>query len=211
MANPTNGSATVAANLADPFSSEPLAPTDMGHEGITGSISGEGGEHVAAPAALGLEAEGWVALAMLLLLALLVWRGIGKVIAKSLDGRIATIRAQLDDASRLRAEAEALKAEYEGRAASAAADADAVREGARREADAILAKAQGDAAQLIERRTAMAEAKIAAAERTALADVRRSAADAATAAAARLLSERLDAGADRPLIDRTISGLGRLN
>ena len=94
-----------------------------------------------------------------------------------------------------------------GQAAGAAAEAEATRGRARAEADAILAKARTDAEGLVERRTRMAEDKIAAAERGAVAEVRARAAQAAAAAAARIIAERNDAEADRALVDRTIAGL----
>ena len=77
--------------------------------------------------------------------------------------------------------------------------------------DALIAKANTDAADLVERRGRMAEDKIAAAERAALAEVRTHAANAAARAAAALIADRHDAAADRALVDRTISGLGRPN
>jgi len=83
---------------------------------------------------------------------------------------------------------------------------------ARDEADQIVAQAKTDASALIERRGKMAEDKIAAAERTAIAEVRAKAASAAASAAAKLIAERHDAGADKALVDKTIAGLGsRLN
>jgi F-type H+-transporting ATPase subunit b len=81
-------------------------------------------------------------------------------------------------------------------------------ERAHTEAEGIVRQAETDAAALVERRTRMAENKIAAAERAALDEVRATAARAAAAAAGRLIAERMDAGTDRALIDRTIDGLG---
>ena len=86
-----------------------------------------------------------------------------------------------------------------------------MREHAHHEAAEILAKAKRNTEALMERRTRMAEDKIAAAERAAIAEVRARTAEAATAAAAALIAERHDAGADRALVDRAISGVGRLN
>jgi F-type H+-transporting ATPase subunit b len=169
-------------------------------------------EHHADPTALGMNATAWVALAMLFVIAILIWKKVPAAIGSSLDKKIAAIRAQLDEASRLRAEAEALKAEYEARAKAAAGDAEAMLAHARDEAEAIVTQAKADASALIERRGKMAEDKIAAAERAAVAEVRAKAANAAAAAAAKLIAERHDAGADKALVDRTIAGLGsRLN
>ena len=82
-------------------------------------------------------------------------------------------------------------------------------ERARHEAEAIVEQAKSDTAALIERRTRMAEDKISAAERHAVEEVRARAARAAAAAAASLISEDMDAGTDKALVDRTIEGLGR--
>jgi F-type H+-transporting ATPase subunit b len=168
-------------------------------------------EHAEATA-FGLNPGGWVALSMIVVIALLVWKGAPRAIGRALDKKIASIREQLDEAAKLRAEAEALKAEYEAKAAAAKSEADAIVAHARAEADQILAKAKDDTETLIGRRTRMAEDKIAAAERTAIAEVRAKAADAAARAAATLIAERHDADSDKALVDRTIAGLGqRLN
>jgi F-type H+-transporting ATPase subunit b len=82
-------------------------------------------------------------------------------------------------------------------------------ERARAEADSIVSKAEADAAALVERRTRMAEDKIAAAERAALDEVRTKAARAAAAAAESLIRDKLDATADKAMIDATIAELGR--
>src|SRR5947199_7506867 len=153
---------------------------------------------------LGLDPGGWVALAMLVVFAILIWKKVPAAIAKALDSKIALIRDQLAEAEALRKEAEALKGEYEAKAASADKDREALLERARHEADAIVAKAKTDAEALIERRTRMAEDKIAAEERSAVEQLRAAAADAAARAAARLIAERHDAATDAKLVDRAI-------
>ena len=166
-------------------------------------------EHAPTPTAFGLDAPAWIALAMLAVFAMLIWKRVPAVIGRALDRKIEGIREQLDEARRLRVEAEALRAEYEARQAGAEADAATLIERAQHQADAIRAQAEADAARLIERRTRMAEDKIAAAERSALAEVRAKAVDAATAAAERLIRERHDAAADRATVDEAIASLGR--
>jgi F-type H+-transporting ATPase subunit b len=165
--------------------------------------------HETEATAFGLDAAAWVALAMLVVFAIFVWKKVPAAIGKALDRKIATIREQLDEAAQLRAEAEALKAEYEAKAAAADAERETMLERARHEAESIVEQAKADTAALIERRTRMAEDKIAAAERHAVEEVRARAARAAAAAAARLIAEDMDAGTDKTLIDRTIEGLGR--
>jgi len=168
-------------------------------------------EHHPLPTALGLDAPQWIALAMVAVFAILIWKRVPALIGKALDSKIAAIRAQLDEAAQLRAEAEAIKAEYEAKAAQADAEAATVLERARAEAEGIVRQAEADASALVERRGRMAEDKIAAAERAALDEVRARAARAAAAAAESLIREKLDAGADKALVDRTIEGLGRAN
>jgi F-type H+-transporting ATPase subunit b len=161
------------------------------------------------PTAFGLDAPAWIALAMVAVFALLIWKRVPALIGAALDRKIAGIRAQLDEAAQLRAEAEALKAEYEAKAAQADAEAATMIERARTEAEGIVKQAEADAAALVERRARMAEDKIAAAERAALDEVRAKAASAAAAAAETLIREKLDAGADKPMVDATIAGLAR--
>lgn len=167
-----------------------------------------GGGHVE-PTALSFDASGWVALAMIAVFAILIWKRVPAAIASALDKKIGSIRQQLDEAAQLRAEAEALRAEYEAKAASADAEAATMIERARTEAEGIVRQAESDAAALVERRTRMAEDKIAAAERAAIDAVRAKAAGAAAAAAERLIRDKLDAGADKAMVDATIAELAR--
>ena len=158
----------------------------------------------AEPTAFSLPPGGWVALAILIVFALLIWKKVPAAVGRALDSKIALIRDQLAEAESLRKEAEALKAEYEKKAKSVDKDRKALMERAKHEADAIVAKAKTDAEALIERRTRMAEDKIAAEERAAVEQLRAAAADAATKAAAKLIAERHDAKSDAQLVDRAI-------
>jgi F-type H+-transporting ATPase subunit b len=176
--------------------------------GDSGAVEHVGApEHHPEPTALGLDAPQWIALAMVVVLAILIWKRVPALIGKALDSKIAAIRAQLDEAAQLRSEAEAIKAEYEAKAAQADAEAATILERAKAEAEGIVRQAESDASALVERRGRMAEDKIAAAERSALDQVRAKAARAAAAAAETLIREKLDAGADKALVDRTIAGL----
>jgi F-type H+-transporting ATPase subunit b len=166
------------------------------------------------PYLLGLNAEGWVyvGLTIFFLIAIFVAKA-PKKITDALDQRIADTRRELDEAKALRAEAEKMLADAKARQAAAENDANAIIAQAEEEAAGLIAKAEVDARQLVERRGRMAEDKIAAAERGAIADVRARAASAAAAAAATLIAEGHDAGSDRALVDRTITGMSaaRLN
>ena len=164
--------------------------------------------HEAEPSAFGLTAPAWIALAMLVVIAILIWKKVPGAIGAALDEKIGLIRNQLAEAESLRKEAEALKAEYEAKAKSVDKDRKALLERARHEAEEIVAKAKSDAEALIERRGRMAEDKIAAEERAAI-DQLRAAADAATRAAQRLIAERHDASADEQLVNQAIGEIGR--
>ena len=78
----------------------------------------EGAEH-AEPTAFGIAPGGYVALAMIVVILIMLWAGVPRIIAGMLDQRIAGIRQQLDEAKALRAEAEALRDEYARKAAAA--------------------------------------------------------------------------------------------
>ena len=158
----------------------------------------------AEPTFLGINPGGWVAIAILIVLALLIWKKVPAAVGRALDSKIALIRDQLAEAESLRKEAEALKAEYEAKASSAESDREALLDRARHEAEEIVAKTKRDAEMLIERRTRMAEDKIAAEERAAVQQLRAAAADAATKAAARLIAERHDSSSDAKLVDQAI-------
>ncbi|MBY0302753.1 MULTISPECIES: ATP synthase subunit B [Sphingomonas] len=204
MANPPS-------TIAQDIEAQPLETHDVANgSGMTGTVHGGAVEH-AAPTALGFNDTGWVGIAALVVLIGMVIAKVPAAIAGMLDKRIGEIRRQLDEAAQLRREAEALRDEYAAKAQSAEADAARMRENAQHEATAIIAKAKADTALLMDRRAKMAEDKIAAAERAAIAEVRAKTAQAAVAAAAALIAERHGQDADRPLIDKAIAGVGRLN
>ena len=185
-----------------------LDPPPTEEHGALVSEEAHGPAH-AEPTALGLDASQWVAVAMLIVLAVILWKKVPGAIAAALDRKIGAIRQQLDQAATLRAEAEALKAEYEAKAAAADGEAAAILERARHEAEELVRQAQADAEALVERHGRMAEDKIAAAERAALAEVRARTVGAAAAAAEKLIRARHDANADKDLIDKTIAELGK--
>jgi F-type H+-transporting ATPase subunit b len=164
-------------------------------------------EHAEEPTALLLTPGGWVAASMLAVIALMLYMGVPAIVAGMLDKQIADIRKQLDEAAKLRTEAEALKAEYEKKVRDGAKDADAIRAAADEEAKSIIAKAQVDATALIERRSKSAEEKIAAAERNAVAELRAKAASAAAQAARGLIAEGHSAANDKALVDAAIAGI----
>ena len=207
MANPaeaTEAAATATATASAPDAAAIATPAAEAHASTEAHAGAE--EHVA-PSALGFDASMLVALAMLAVIALALWKKVPAMIAGALDNQIAGIRAQLDQATALRAEADANKAEYEAKATQATIDAEAMKAAAEEEAKLIVSRAKSDATALIGRRAQAAEDKIAAAERAAIADVRKTAAMAAAAAATQLIAAHHDAKADAALIDQSIASL----
>jgi F-type H+-transporting ATPase subunit b len=201
----------VAENLSEARHGEGMAVPDTGVKAVTIEHGGPSEAH-ANPAIFGvLDATVWVSIAMAVFIALLIWKKVPALITRGLDGQIAAIKARLDEAKALRAEAEALRDEYARKIASVESQAAEMVAHADDEAKALIAKAKKDADELVKRRTRMAEDKIAAAERAALDEVRARTVDAAAKAAASIIATKHDAGADKALVDQTISGLSRLN
>ena len=154
---------------------------------VAGTIATGGTERPHELTWLGLNAEGYIAIAFVLFVALLLYVKVPKMIATALDGRAVKVRADLDEAKRLRAEAESLLANYRARADTASADVAHILATARSEAAGIVADAHAQADAVIARRGTQAETKIAAAERAAEASVRAAAVDLAIAAARRII------------------------
>ena len=135
------------------------------------------------------DATFWAAVAFVLLMVGFGYLGVHKKMAEALDHRAARIKTELDDARRLKDEAQKLVAEYRARRESAVKEAEEIIAGAKSEAERIAAEAKTRMEDFVVRRTKMAETKIAQAEAQAIADVRAAAADAAVSAAARILSD----------------------
>jgi F-type H+-transporting ATPase subunit b len=157
-------------------------------------------------------AEFWVAVAFVAFLLILAYYKVPALIAKALDDRAAAIRKELDEARRLREEAQNLLADYQKKHRNAGQEAEAIVEQARREAEAFAAETRKSLAETVERRGRQAEDKIARAEAQAVEDVRAAAVDMAIAAAEKILREKAAGAGGAALIDESIRGLkGRLN
>lgn len=156
--------------------------------------------------------EFWVAVAFFLFVGLLLYYKVPELIGKALDDRAAAIRAELDEARRLRTEAEALLAEYQTKTRSAEDEARSIVDQARREAELLTAETRKSLSEMLDRRTKLAEEKIARAEAQALSDVRSTAIDTAIDAAQRVMRSRVGADGAGQVIDQSIRELkGKLN
>jgi F-type H+-transporting ATPase subunit b len=135
------------------------------------------------------EPETWVAIAFVILMGVFAWLGVHRTVLTALDHRAQRIKAELDDARRLKDEAAKVLAEYQARRASAEREAADIVANAKAEAERIAADARTKMEDFVARRTKTAESKIALAEAQALADVRAAAAEAAVTAAGTILSQ----------------------
>jgi F-type H+-transporting ATPase subunit b len=153
------------------------------------------------------EPETWVAVAFVIFVGILIKLGVPDMLFKQLDDRSARIKAELDEALKLRKEAEGVLAEYRRKQGEAEKVAESIILNARSEAERLAAEAKAKVEDFIARRTKMAETKIAQAEAQALADVRSAAADAAIAAAERILIETTHGPAAETLVVQGIRDL----
>ncbi|WP_420131100.1 ATP F0F1 synthase subunit B [Rhodopseudomonas sp.] len=135
------------------------------------------------------EAETWVAIAFVILMGLFAYLGVHKTVIKALDHRRDRIKAELDEARKLKDEAVKLLADYRARRAQAEREAEAIVASAKADAERIAAESKAKLEDFVARRTKTAEGKIALAEAQAVADVRAAAAEAAVSAAASILSQ----------------------
>jgi F-type H+-transporting ATPase subunit b len=153
---------------------------------------------------MSINAEFWVAVAFLIFVGILFYLGLHTKVIEALDQRSARIRAELDEARRLKEEAQALLAEYGRKHAEADREAEAITANARAEAERVAAEAKTKMEEFVARRTKMADAKIAQAETQAIADVRAAAAEAAVAAAERILTESVKGKVAEDLVAKGI-------
>ena len=152
------------------------------------------------------EGRTWVAVAFIIFF-VAFGRKLWSALAAMLDDRAAKVRAELEEAARLRREAEAMLKDAEQRRAEALAEAKALIDGAQAEATRAAAAAAAEAEASARRREQMALDRIAAAEKAAVDEVRLTAADVATTAARQVIAEGLSADADAKLVDQAITNL----
>ncbi|MBN8902769.1 MAG: F0F1 ATP synthase subunit B [Rhodospirillales bacterium] len=152
------------------------------------------------------EPANWVLIAFFLFF-ILVGGKLWKALAGMLDARAVKVRAELEEAARLRQEAEALLRDAEKQRATAVAEAKALIEGAQAEAQRAAAATLAEAEATARRREQMAVDRIAAAEKAAVDEVRMAAVDVATVAARDVIQAGLTQDADSRLIDQAIGNL----
>jgi F-type H+-transporting ATPase subunit b len=151
------------------------------------------------------EPEFWVAVAFVIFVGVLIYVGVPKLVTKALDDRAKRVQDELDEARRLKEEAQKLLVEYKAKQRQADDEAAAIIAGAKAEAERFAAEAKTKMEEFVARRAKMAETTIAQAEAQAVADVRAAAADAAVSAAEKILTDSVKGKVADDLLARGIS------
>jgi F-type H+-transporting ATPase subunit b len=144
----------------------------------------------------------WATIALVIFIALCIYLKVPGMVSGALDKRAERIRNELEEAKRLREEAQALLAEYQKKRKEAEQEAAEIVEIAKREAVALADEAKRKTEDYVARRTTMAEQKIAQAERDAVSEVRARAVDLAVEAARKVLGDKTDSKADADLFKK---------
>ncbi|WP_173931018.1 F0F1 ATP synthase subunit B [Chelativorans sp. Marseille-P2723] len=151
-----------------------------------------------------MDATFWALVALILFLAILAYMKVPAMVNGALDQRADRIRNELEEARKLREEAQQLLAEYQRKRREAEEEAKDLVAAAKREAKAIVSDAKVKTEEYVMRRTALAEQKIAQAESDAIAEVRARAVDVAVAAAGKLIADKVDAKTGSKLFDASL-------
>jgi F-type H+-transporting ATPase subunit b len=155
------------------------------------------------------DAEFWILIALVVFVVIL-WRARAPAMAvKALDAAGAKVQSQLDEAKRLREEAEALLAQIHIQRAETEHSAAELLRAAQDDAERLRAEAAVKLEEDVRRRGLLAERKIAQAEAQAAAEVKAAAAELASHAAETILAARIARATSDPLIDESLDGLGR--
>ncbi|MER8401745.1 F0F1 ATP synthase subunit B [Mesorhizobium sp. M1348] len=149
----------------------------------------------------------WATVALVIFLGIAIYIKVPGMIAKALDARADKISSELEEARRLREEAQQLLGQYQRKRKEAEQEAAAIVAAAKREADMLAAEAHKKTEDYVARRTALAEQKIGQAEREAIGEVRASAVDIAVEAARALLAGKIDAKAGAGLFNASLQDL----
>ena len=148
----------------------------------------------------------WVAIAFVVFVVLVFKPGKAALLG-ALDGKIDQIRNEVEEAQRLREEAQATLAAYQRQQRDAAQEAENLMARAQAEAETHRKQAMAALQTALERQEAMAREKIARAEAAAVAEVQRRAVEVALLASASLLESKLSGAAGDALIDESIRAL----
>ena len=146
----------------------------------------------------------WALVALVIFIGIIIYLRAPSMMTKSLDERADRIRNEIEDARKLREDAQQLLAEYQRKRKEAEQEAEDIVAAAKREADQLVEEAKRRTEEYVTRRTELAEIKIRQAERDAVNEVRSKAVDIAVAAAGRILADKVDAKTGAALFDKSV-------
>jgi F-type H+-transporting ATPase subunit b len=159
-----------------------------------------------------MDATFWALVGLLIFIGIIVYVKVPGMIGGALDKRADQIRNELEDAKKLREEAQQLLAEYQRKRKEAESEAESILSAAEREAAVLREDAKAKTEEYVSRRTAMAEQKIRQAEADAINEVRASAVDLAIVAAEKLIASKVDSKVSGELFKASLGDLkARLN
>ena len=156
------------------------------------------------------EAEFWVAVSFFIFIGVLVYLGVHKRVARALDARALRIGKELDEARRLREEAERLLVDYRRKLGNVVTEVDNIIALAAKQAESLAVETRQSLKEHIERRIKLAEEKIARAEMEAVGELRNDAVDLAIAAAQNLIAAKLTPDRANELVSGSTKALKTL-
>jgi F-type H+-transporting ATPase subunit b len=151
----------------------------------------------------------WVAVSFFLFIALILYLAVPRRIIAALDKRAADIKQELEEARRLREEAQSILADYQRKQRDAEKEGAEIVAMAEREARAYAEETRAAFEEMLKRRMAQADSKIARAESEAIAEVRNRAVDASIQAAELIIPEVLTKKKTAALLDDSLRALGK--
>jgi len=151
------------------------------------------------------EAEFWVAVSFFIFIGVLVYLGIHKKVASALDARALRISKELEEARRLREEAEKLLADYRRKLGDVVTEVDNIMALAAKQAETLAEETRQSLKEHVERRIKLAEQKIARAEMEAVGELRNDVVDIAIAAAQNLIVAKLTPDRAKKLVSESIN------
>lgn len=141
----------------------------------------------------------------LIILGVVIYRtGMHNMILGALDGHADKVRAELDEAKKLREEAQNLLAEHQKKLSGGEEQAKKITAQAEAETKRMIERHQVDMQANLKRREDQAMARIAQEEAKALQDVRNRTADLAIRTTGRLLSDKMAGAQGKSLLDDAI-------
>jgi F-type H+-transporting ATPase subunit b len=190
------------------MSAEPIAAESVAAAEHIAAESMAAAEHVVAHESFLADPKIWVSAAFVVFV-LLAYKKLTSFAAGALDKRSERIKAELDEARRLREEAESLLADYKQKQAEYLKEAEVLLENARRDADTMREYAHAELKASLESRMKQAIERIAQEESTAINDVRDHVVDIALAAARNIISDQVGTMSQEELIKLALTDIER--